>query len=122
MLKKLALFLLCVVLFMIATALTAHASPTRGAGFTNQVIQPAHATVFSNLGYKEGEVIAIDVTAERGNIDCILFNHRGKIIAKDETPTNGCHFALKSPKAEIYILMVTNIDSDTPATATIVIQ
>lgn len=103
-------------------ASTAHASPSRGTGFADQVIQPAHAVSFSGLGYQAGEVIAIDVTAKQGNVDCLLFNHRGKIVARDEGPANACHIELKSSRPDIYILLVTNVDSDEPAVATIVIQ
>jgi hypothetical protein len=118
---KLAQLVSCLVLGL--TAVTAHATPTNGVGFIEQVIQPAHAAVFSRLGYQAGEKVAIDVTAKAGNIDCILFNHRGKIVSKDESPANACHITIaKTERPDIYTLMVTNIDAETAAAVEIVVQ
>ncbi len=117
---KLTQLLSCLALSL--TAVAAHATPTNGVGVIDQVIQPAHAVKFSRLGYQAGVKIAIDVSAKGGNVDCILFNHRGKVIARDESPANACHITLTSPRPDVYTLMVTNIDSDVASEVEVVVQ
>jgi len=103
-------------------AVGAHASPTRGTMTAKQEVQPGHVVMFSDMELQGSNVTDISVDATGGEIDCLLLNEKGKVVAKDESKGNSCRIRFAPRKTSRYTLLVTNIDPNGPAIAQVVIQ
>ncbi len=112
--------LTCLAAFLMAVS--AHASPTRGTVMARQVIQPGHVAMIPDVELEGKNVALVTVGATGGEVDCLILNEKGKVVAKDESRGNTCKISYVPKRTGRFTLLVTNIDPNGQAIARVVIQ